>query len=58
MGVRRESIVAGIVLALVSVVQAQDAASKTFSNPVIRSCDAPDPWVVFKDGWYYFSGDV
>jgi GH43 family beta-xylosidase len=32
-------------------------ATDTFTNPIVRA-DAPDPWVVFKDGWYYFTATL
>lgn len=27
----------------------------TFTNPIVRSRDAADPWLVARDGWYYFT---
>ena len=30
------------------------ASARTFVNPLIRSA-APDPWVIRRDGWYYFT---
>jgi GH43 family beta-xylosidase len=30
-------------------------AAATFANPIITSTDAPDPWVIRHDGWYYFT---
>lgn len=37
---------------------ARDAAGATFKNPIITSQDAPDPWVVRHDGWYYFTATL
>jgi GH43 family beta-xylosidase len=33
-------------------------APRTFTNPVVTSTDAPDPWVVRHDGWYYFTATL
>jgi GH43 family beta-xylosidase len=36
------------------------AQSATFTNPIVKSGDAADPWMVYHDGYYYFtftSGD-
>ena len=35
--------------------RAQPAPPGTFTNPVVTSQAAPDPWVVFRDGWYYLT---
>ena len=31
---------------------------RTFTNPIVTSRDAADPWVVFKDGWYYLTATL
>ena len=31
------------------------AQTATFTNPIVKSRDAPDPWMVNKDGFYYFT---
>lgn len=28
---------------------------RTFTNPIVTSRDAPDPWMTYKDGYYYFT---
>jgi GH43 family beta-xylosidase len=33
-------------------------APGTFSNPIIRSVDAPDPWIVREHGNYYFTATL
>ncbi|HEY1685620.1 MAG TPA: glycoside hydrolase family 43 protein [Tepidisphaeraceae bacterium] len=30
----------------------------TFCNPIVRSVDAADPWVILHDGLYYFTGTL
>lgn len=32
---------------------AQDAAKKTFTNPILPS--GADPWIMYKDGYYYYT---
>lgn len=34
---------------------AADTPAATFTNPIVRSLDTPDPWVIYHDGWYYFT---
>jgi GH43 family beta-xylosidase len=56
MGYTRHALLVLVIGCVSAAALAQDApAGKTFTNPVVRSCDAPDPWVVLKDGWYYFT---
>ncbi len=31
------------------------AQTATFTNPIVKSRDAADPWMVHKDGYYYFT---
>lgn len=40
-------------LLCVSTASAQTATEKTFSNPILPS--GADPWVVFRDGYYYYT---
>ena len=40
---------------LVSLSAAVLAQTATFTNPIVRSRTAPDPWMVYKDGFYYFT---
>ncbi len=52
--------VAFIVSSFIAVSVATSAPSAqaqvvTFANPIVRSRDAPDPWVIRKDGFYYFT---
>jgi GH43 family beta-xylosidase len=35
--------------------QATGAAARTFTNPIVTSEDAADPWAVFHGGFYYFT---
>jgi GH43 family beta-xylosidase len=37
---------------------ATSTTQRTFRNPVVRSTDAPDPWIIQKDGWYYFTATL
>lgn len=32
-----------------------NAQTATFTNPIVTSRDAPDPWMIYKDGYYYFT---
>lgn len=32
--------------------------NQTFTNPIIRSIDSPDPWVIRYGGYYYFTGTL
>lgn len=34
------------------------AQSQTFTNPIITSRDTADPWLVYRDGFYYFTFTV
>jgi GH43 family beta-xylosidase len=34
------------------------ASTNTFTNPIITSQDAPDPWVIRHAGWYYFTATL
>jgi GH43 family beta-xylosidase len=48
-----------LVLSTTSPVHAAAPATRpTFTNPVVRSVDAPDPWVIRKDGFYYFTATL
>ncbi|HEX8710190.1 MAG TPA: glycoside hydrolase family 43 protein [Pyrinomonadaceae bacterium] len=40
---------------LVSSCPAALAQSATFTNPIVKSRDAADPWMVYRDGYYYFT---
>ncbi len=40
---------------LVTLLLLSSATAQTFTNPLIKSRDTPDPWVVYKDGFYYFT---
>jgi GH43 family beta-xylosidase len=31
------------------------AQRQIFTNPIVKSRDAADPWMIFKDGFYYFT---
>ena len=30
----------------------------TFANPIVTSCDAADPWVIYHEGFYYFTATL
>ena len=36
----------------------KDAVPRTFTNPIITSQDAGDPFMTFHDGWYYFTATL
>jgi len=42
----------GFILCLLSVKVSQ---AQTFTNPLVKSQTAPDPWMIYKDGYYYFT---
>lgn len=42
-----------LLLLLPVVAQSQTAA--TFTNPFVKSRDAADPWMIYHDGFYYFT---
>lgn len=46
-------IVAG--LALLTLHTAARAQTATFTNPIVKSQDAADPWMLYRDGFYYFT---
>lgn len=37
------------------LVFAHAVVAQTFTNPIVKSHAAPDPWMVYKDGFYYFT---
>lgn len=34
------------------------SSHQTFANPLIKSQDAPDPWIVYHKGFYYFTATL
>ena len=46
-------VLAWMVVAGSRAASAQDGV--TFTNPIVTSQPAPDPWVVYHDGWYYLT---
>jgi GH43 family beta-xylosidase len=42
----------------ISVVTPAQSPPLTFTNPIIRSVDSGDPWVIHHDGWYYFTATL
>jgi GH43 family beta-xylosidase len=34
------------------------SAAETFTNPLVRSGDAADPWMVYHEGYYYFTATL
>ena len=43
---------------LTACVGAQTATAQTITNPIIKSQDAPDPWIVYHRGFYYFTATL
>ena len=41
--------------AAVAVAEAAKLPPGTFTNPIVRSRSAADPWLVYRDGFYYFT---
>lgn len=35
--------------------KATTAKTETFTNPIVKLRDTPDPWVIYKDGYYYMT---
>jgi GH43 family beta-xylosidase len=48
-------IVTFLILFILSASGIAYAQIKTFTNPIVRSRDAADPWLIYKDGYYYFT---
>ncbi len=51
----RGLIAAAVVILSLYPASATAQTGDTFANPIISSQSAPDPWVVYKDGWYYLT---
>src|SRR5687767_1708288 len=45
-----------LLAAFLSQAYAQPAG--TFTNPLVRSRDAADPWMVYHEGYYYFTATL
>ena len=54
----RSQTVTAVVLMLLCLAPADAPRSHTFTNPIVTSTDAPDPWVICHDGWYYFTATL
>ena len=58
MKVNRSQILLALVAAalMLSVLRAPvRAQAATFTNPIVKSQDAADPWMVYREGFYYFT---
>ena len=51
----RSSISILVLAAFVSSSAPASAQSATFTNPLVKSRDAADPWMVYRDGYYYLT---
>ncbi|HJU54251.1 MAG TPA: family 43 glycosylhydrolase, partial [Pyrinomonadaceae bacterium] len=47
-----------IALAALTVATHAQAPSGTFTNPLVTSRDAADPWMVYHEGHYYFTATL
>jgi GH43 family beta-xylosidase len=45
-----------LTLTMILLVQAASAQTKTFTNPILPT--GPDPWVIYKDGYYYYTNST
>ena len=53
----RTLLVVHLLAAFVSLVNAQPPG-RTFTNPLVRSRDSADPWMVYHEGYYYFTATL
>src|ERR1700761_715578 len=45
-----------LTFAIIVLAQLASAQTKTFTNPILPS--GPDPWVIYKDGYYYYTNST
>jgi GH43 family beta-xylosidase len=48
----------GLLIALTICAANAQSEVNTITNPIIKSQDAPDPWIVYHKGYYYFTATL